>query len=65
MESNIDDMSEHMTTSMTVDDDDDVFSSKSDGKMDESSAKLDSPNSDLPEVCCAGWFSPSSIKINP
>ncbi|PON45638.1 Kelch-type beta propeller [Parasponia andersonii] len=48
MESNIDDMSQHMTTSMTVDDD--GLSSKSNGKNHESSAKLDLPNSDLPEI---------------
>lgn len=52
VESNIDQMSEHMTTSMTVDDDGPV--AKSNGKIPESSAKLDLPNSDLPEVCCVG-----------
>ncbi|GMN56834.1 hypothetical protein TIFTF001_025955 [Ficus carica] len=48
VESNIDQMLEHMTTSMTVDDDGPA--AKSNGKIPESSAKLDLPNSDLPEI---------------
>ncbi|GMN58533.1 hypothetical protein TIFTF001_027625 [Ficus carica] len=48
VESDIDQMSEHMTTSMIVDDDGPAANSN--GKIPESSAKLDLPNSDLPEI---------------
>lgn len=53
MESDIDKMSQHMTTSITVDDG--GLAAKSNGKIPESTAKLDLPNSGLPEVCLAGW----------
>ncbi|XP_024025027.1 kelch domain-containing protein 4 [Morus notabilis] len=48
MESDIDEMSQHMTTSMTVDDG--GLAAKSNGKIPESTAKLDLPNSGLPEI---------------
>lgn len=52
MESNIDEISQHIATTMTVDNR--GLAAKSGGKPHESSAKLDMQNSVLPEVCHAG-----------
>ncbi|XP_057970399.1 uncharacterized protein LOC131159477 isoform X2 [Malania oleifera] len=48
MESNIDDVSHHMATNMTVDDD--KLPTRFDGKISESSVKIDVQNSNLPEI---------------
>lgn len=50
-ESNIDDLSQHMPTSVTVDDS--GLAAKSDGKPIKSKTKSDMQKSVLPEVCCA------------
>lgn len=52
MEIDIDHMSQHMTTSMTVYEA--GFATKPNGKSHESSAELDLPNPTLPEVCLIG-----------
>jgi hypothetical protein len=52
MESNVDEISQHMETTVTVSNG--GMAAKSDGKSHESSAKLDMQNSVLPEVCHAG-----------
>lgn len=53
MERNIDDISMHMATNVTVEDDD--LASRSNGKPHESGAKMDLENSVFPEVCFIGW----------
>lgn len=52
METNLDEISQHMATAVTVDNG--GLAAKSGGKPHESSAKLEMQNSDLAEVCNAG-----------
>lgn len=54
MESNIDEMSQHMAANMTVDDEE--VAAKPNGKTHDYTLKLDLPNSELPEVVHAVLF---------
>ena len=55
MDIDIDNMSQHMTTSMTVDEGLGL-ATKSNGKSHESSHKLDLPNPIITEVCPSGFL---------
>lgn len=64
METNLDEISQHMATAVTVDNG--GLAAKSGGKPHESGAKLEMQNSDLAEVCNAGlrFFHMLLVSIN-